>query len=318
MGAALRVVRGGRRTRRRAGGRGGVDPDPRRDRRGGQGLLDGGAGCAARSPPTPSRLRRSERRRSRRRGAGRRSASASTRGCRRRAATRTEPTARCSSPSPVAHRTAGTTSAPGTAVRSASRSLGLDRGPLRLRPRDRWEPATPPTGSSSPATDGGESRSAEWPATTPGDDAGMARHEHPRRRRLGLRPRRRHGLSARRKAAAGPDRRPGGSPSTSRATRCTAPSAIRPSSPPPEFDGRHLFRCRSPFRGSDHSVGPPATMRISCDMTGGASGGAWVVRRATAAAIVASVTQQLRAPTRTASTALSGDGRPESAAPPAG
>ncbi len=50
-------------------------------------------------------------------------------------------------------------------------------------------------------------------------------------------------------------------------------------SPPEEFDGRHLFRCRSPYRGSDHSVGPPAAIRISCDMTGGASGGGWVFRR---------------------------------------
>jgi hypothetical protein len=49
--------------------------------------------------------------------------------------------------------------------------------------------------------------------------------------------------------------------------------------PPPEFDGRHLFRCRSPFRGSDRRIGPPASMRISCDMTGGASGGAWVAWR---------------------------------------
>jgi hypothetical protein len=50
-------------------------------------------------------------------------------------------------------------------------------------------------------------------------------------------------------------------------------------SPPPEFDGRHLFRCRSPYRGSDPSVGPPAPMRISCDMTAGASGGGWVFWR---------------------------------------
>ena len=48
--------------------------------------------------------------------------------------------------------------------------------------------------------------------------------------------------------------------------------------PPPEFDGRHLFRCRSPFRGSDDSVGPPPAIRIACDMTGGASGGGWVIR----------------------------------------
>jgi hypothetical protein len=49
--------------------------------------------------------------------------------------------------------------------------------------------------------------------------------------------------------------------------------------PPPEFDGRHLFQCRSPDRGADGSLGPPAPTRISCDMTAGASGGAWVVDR---------------------------------------
>jgi hypothetical protein len=50
-------------------------------------------------------------------------------------------------------------------------------------------------------------------------------------------------------------------------------------SPPRQFDGRHLFQCRSPYRGADRRVGPPAALRISCDLTGGASGGAWVVRR---------------------------------------
>ncbi len=50
-------------------------------------------------------------------------------------------------------------------------------------------------------------------------------------------------------------------------------------SPPPEFDGRHLFRCRSPYRGSDTRVGPPAPIRMSCDMTAGSSGGGWVIRR---------------------------------------
>jgi hypothetical protein len=49
--------------------------------------------------------------------------------------------------------------------------------------------------------------------------------------------------------------------------------------PPPEFDGRHLFRCRSAYRGSDHRIGPPAPIGISCDLTEGASGGGWVVRR---------------------------------------
>lgn len=48
--------------------------------------------------------------------------------------------------------------------------------------------------------------------------------------------------------------------------------------PPPEFDGEQLFRCKSPLRGSDHSVGPPPTLRISCDMTGGSSGGGWVIQ----------------------------------------
>jgi hypothetical protein len=59
--------------------------------------------------------------------------------------------------------------------------------------------------------------------------------------------------------------------------------------PPPEFDGRHLFRCRSPYRGSDGYVGPPASIRISCDMTAGASGGGWVIWR-DGSGYVASVT----------------------------
>jgi hypothetical protein len=49
--------------------------------------------------------------------------------------------------------------------------------------------------------------------------------------------------------------------------------------PPPEFDGQHLFRCKSPFRSSDDRVGPPSAIRISCDMTGGSSGGGWVIQR---------------------------------------
>jgi hypothetical protein len=50
-------------------------------------------------------------------------------------------------------------------------------------------------------------------------------------------------------------------------------------SPPREVNGEHLFRCRSPYRGADPSLGPPAPMRISCDMTAGASGGGWVTWR---------------------------------------
>ena len=48
--------------------------------------------------------------------------------------------------------------------------------------------------------------------------------------------------------------------------------------PPPEFDGEQLFRCKSPFQGTDRSVGPPSALRISCDMTGGSSGGGWVIQ----------------------------------------
>jgi hypothetical protein len=49
--------------------------------------------------------------------------------------------------------------------------------------------------------------------------------------------------------------------------------------PPPEFDGRHLFVCRSRYKGADPGTGPPSPLRISCDMTGGASGGGWVIQR---------------------------------------
>jgi hypothetical protein len=50
-------------------------------------------------------------------------------------------------------------------------------------------------------------------------------------------------------------------------------------SPPAEFDGEHLFRCDSPFKGSDPNFGDPQPMRILCDMTGGSSGGGWVAQR---------------------------------------
>jgi hypothetical protein len=59
--------------------------------------------------------------------------------------------------------------------------------------------------------------------------------------------------------------------------------------PPAEFNGRHLFRCRSPYRGADGGFGPPAPMRVSCDMTAGASGGGWVIWRG-GSGYVASVT----------------------------
>jgi hypothetical protein len=42
-----------------------------------------------------------------------------------------------------------------------------------------------------------------------------------------------------------------------------------------DFDGEHLYRCKSPYGGGDNST-DPETMRIHCDMTAGSSGGGWV------------------------------------------
>jgi hypothetical protein len=42
------------------------------------------------------------------------------------------------------------------------------------------------------------------------------------------------------------------------------------------FTGERLWRCNSPLQTSDNSANP-ATMGIGCDMTGGSSGGGWVV-----------------------------------------
>lgn len=52
-----------------------------------------------------------------------------------------------------------------------------------------------------------------------------------------------------------------------------------PAEPPPlEFTGEREFRCDSKPIASDQPVGSgPSTMAISCDMTGGSSGGGWVV-----------------------------------------
>jgi hypothetical protein len=44
----------------------------------------------------------------------------------------------------------------------------------------------------------------------------------------------------------------------------------------PPFDGQRLWRCTSPLRYNDNSANPP-TMGIDCDMTGGSSGGGWIV-----------------------------------------
>lgn len=47
-----------------------------------------------------------------------------------------------------------------------------------------------------------------------------------------------------------------------------------PAAPP--FTGERLWRCNSPLQTSDSSANP-ATMGIGCDMTGGSSGGGWIV-----------------------------------------
>jgi hypothetical protein len=47
-----------------------------------------------------------------------------------------------------------------------------------------------------------------------------------------------------------------------------------PAAPP--FSGERLYTCTSPLQYDDTSANPP-TMGISCDMTGGSSGGGWTV-----------------------------------------
>jgi V8-like Glu-specific endopeptidase len=44
------------------------------------------------------------------------------------------------------------------------------------------------------------------------------------------------------------------------------------------FDGEQPYRCDSRYQGDDQRSAPPRPMRIGCDMTGGASGGGWVIR----------------------------------------
>lgn len=51
------------------------------------------------------------------------------------------------------------------------------------------------------------------------------------------------------------------------------------------FDGQRLYKCRSPWLGNDPSAGNPPPMQIRCDMTGGSSGGGWVVGGAVASVI---------------------------------
>ncbi len=47
-----------------------------------------------------------------------------------------------------------------------------------------------------------------------------------------------------------------------------------PAAPP--FTGERLWTCNSPLQTSDNSTSP-ATLGIGCDMTGGSSGGGWIV-----------------------------------------
>ena len=45
-----------------------------------------------------------------------------------------------------------------------------------------------------------------------------------------------------------------------------------------QFNGNTEFECRSPLERSDARGGQPATLGIACDMTGGSSGGGWIVK----------------------------------------
>ena len=47
-----------------------------------------------------------------------------------------------------------------------------------------------------------------------------------------------------------------------------------PAAPP--FNGERLWRCNSALQTNDNDANPP-TMGIGCDMTGGSSGGGWIV-----------------------------------------
>jgi len=46
------------------------------------------------------------------------------------------------------------------------------------------------------------------------------------------------------------------------------------------FDGEKLWSCPSPFRGQDATTTDPRTQWITCNMTGGSSGGGWIVQGA--------------------------------------
>lgn len=43
------------------------------------------------------------------------------------------------------------------------------------------------------------------------------------------------------------------------------------------YDGESMYRCDSPAQGKDNSMPRPEPTRIDCSMTGGSSGGGWVI-----------------------------------------
>lgn len=52
------------------------------------------------------------------------------------------------------------------------------------------------------------------------------------------------------------------------------------------YNGERLYRCDSPYRGDDREFSEPRPMRIDCDMTGGSSGGGWVVGDSYVASVI--------------------------------
>jgi V8-like Glu-specific endopeptidase len=59
-----------------------------------------------------------------------------------------------------------------------------------------------------------------------------------------------------------------------------------PALPPPrQFDGKHLFRCDSRYRGADRGAPDPKPLGVSCDMHEGSSGGAWVIHHKSVAGL---------------------------------
>lgn len=44
------------------------------------------------------------------------------------------------------------------------------------------------------------------------------------------------------------------------------------------FNGERLYDCPSPYRGQDFTTASPRTQWITCNMTGGSSGGGWIVQ----------------------------------------